>query len=84
MDQLSTWIQAHPLLATALSSLWGAVLLDLVTFTRAKEPGDFFGQFSVRVAGFKYLQALVAGFIGNFAVAGAAGAMIGLVLWMSV
>jgi hypothetical protein len=74
MDALTSFITAHPILAATLSSLWGAMAVDLIAFTKAKEPGDFFGQFSFKVAAWRYAQSSVAGFLGNVAVAGVLGA----------
>lgn len=83
IETLTQFIVSHPILAASLSSVWGAVLVDLLAFKSSKEPGDFLGQFSWKVAGLRYLQAFVGGFIGNTITAGVivgAGA-VGLVLW---
>lgn len=71
LDRLTAFITANPLLATALSSLWGAVVIDLIAFTKTKEPGAFVSQFNVSVALWRYLQAFIGGFLGNVVVAGA-------------
>lgn len=80
LDVLRMFIITHPIVAAALSSLWGAVLVDLIAFVKAKQPGDFFGQFSFKLALFRYGQALVGGFLGNALIAGAT-AVIALWLW---
>lgn len=80
LDTVRSFIIANPILAASLSSLWGAVLVDLVSFVKSKDPGDFFGQFSFTVALWKYAQALVAGLIGNMAVAGGAS-LVALAWW---
>ena len=80
VDGLRAFITANPILAASLASLWGAVLVDLTAFVSSKAPGDFWGQFNFQTAGWRYGQALVAGFIGNFLVAGA-GTLIALTLW---
>lgn len=80
LDVLRMFIITHPIVAAALSSLWGAVLVDLIAFIKAKQPGDFFGQFSIQLALFRYGQALVGGFIGNAVIAGAT-TVIALWLW---
>lgn len=80
LDTMRTFIMAHPILAASLSSLWGAIAIDLFAFVQAKAPGDFFGQFGWSVAGWRYLQALVAGFMGNAIVAGGAS-VVALTLW---
>ena len=77
---MQAFISAHPILATSLSSLWGAVLIDVFQFAKSKGPGEFFAQFSWRVAAWRYLQGFVAGFVGNFAVAGAR-TLIALMIW---
>lgn len=79
LDTMRAFIVAHPIVATALGQLWGAVLIDLMAFSKSKEPGSFFGTFSFSVAGWRYLQALVGGFIGNFAIAAAGTA---IALWL--
>lgn len=79
METLRAFIVANPILAASLSSLWGAVLIDLTTFVRSKSPGDFFGQFAWQIAAWRYVQAIVAGFIGNVAIAGA-GTLVALYL----
>lgn len=69
LTALRTFISANPILAATLASLWGAVLIDLTSFAATKEPGSFVATFSLKTACLRYAQALVAGFIGNFAVA---------------
>ena len=83
MDTIRDFIIAHPILATSLSSVWGAILLDLMAFRDSKEPGNFWGQFSFRTALVRYAQAFVAGFVGNAAVvaAGAVAATAFIFLW---
>ena len=81
MDMLREFIVAHPILAASLSSLWGAVVIDLVSFTKSKDPGSFFMQFKPTVALWKYAQAFIGGFLGNVVVAAGAGAVVGLVVW---
>lgn len=82
MDTLREFIVTHPILAASLSSLWGAVLIDLMAFRASKEPGSFVAQFDLKVAGFRYLQALVGGFVGNAAIAGATATVVAVVAWM--
>ena len=81
MDFLRDFITANPILAASLSSLWGAIVIDLMAFSKTKEPGPFLSQFGLKVAALRYLQALVAGFVGNMMIAGAAGAVVGLLIW---
>ena len=81
MDTLRSVIVANPILAASLSSLWGAIVIDLMAFSKTKEPGSFLSQFGLKVALLRYLQALVAGFVGNVMIAGAAGAVVGLLVW---
>lgn len=84
LDQVRAFIVANPILAAALSSLWAAVVVDLTTFVKAKEPGDFFGQFSITVALWRYAQALVSGFLGNVVVAGAGTALgVAVAYWLA-
>jgi len=84
LDQMRAFITANPILAASLASLWGAILLDLVAFARSKAPGDFFQQFSWQVAAWKYAQSLVAGFVGNFVLAGGSALVTGLLIWSIV
>lgn len=84
MDALRHFISTNPLLAASLSSLWGAVLIDLMSFRASKEPGNFLAQFNVRVAGARYLQAFIGGFVGNAVTVGlvaGAGAVTALAIW---
>ena len=84
LDAVRTFIVGHPILAASLSSVWGAVLVDLLAFRGSKDPGGFFQTFSFKVAGWRYLQAFVGGFVGNLAVTGAigaAGAVTALIVW---
>jgi hypothetical protein len=84
MDLLTNFIAAHPLLTAILSPVWGAMVIDLLAFVKAKEPGDWWGQFRVKVALGRYLQAFVGGIVGNIALAGtvgAAGAVVALIVW---
>lgn len=83
MDALREFISSNPILAASLSSLWGAVLIDLMSFRSSKEPGNFFQQFNVRIAVLRYLQSFIGGFVGNAVIAGAAsGVATGLALWL--
>lgn len=81
MEELRAFITAHPILATSLSSLWGAVVIDLVAFSKSKEPGSFFSTFGIKVALWRYVQAFVAGFIGNATIAAGASAVGLLVIY---
>jgi len=80
METLRAFIIANPLLATVLSTLWAAIIIDLTTFANSKAPGEFFTQFSFKVAFWRYAQAIVSGFIGTALVAGG-GAALALLLW---
>lgn len=85
MEGLREFITANPILAASLSSLWGAIVIDLIAFRSSKEPGSFIETFSLKVAALRYLQAFIGGFVGNAAVAGVVGAVGGataLVLWL--
>lgn len=82
MDFVRAFIVENPILAASLSSLWGAVLIDLVSFSKAKAPGDFFGQFNMSVALWRYVQSFVGGFVGNAVIAGAAAGTVSLVLYL--
>jgi hypothetical protein len=75
METLRQFIEGNPILAATLASLWGAIVVDLFAFASSKEPGSFFSTFSFKVAGWRYLQATVAGFLGNFAIAAGASAV---------
>lgn len=81
LDLVRSFIVAHPILAASLSSLWGAVLIDLLAFRATKDPGSFFATFSWKVAGWRYLQAFIGGFVGNAAIAGAVGTVTALIVW---
>jgi len=83
MEVLRAFIIAHPVLATSLSSLWGAIVIDLVAFSKTKEPGTFFSTFGIKVALWRYVQAAVAGFVGNATIAAGAGAVVGLAIYFS-
>lgn len=72
LQTLRAFITANPILAAATSSLWGAMLVDVIVFLRSKTPGDFFGQFNPKLALWRYAQALVGGFLGNAVVAAGA------------
>ena len=80
MDQFNEFVRANPFLATALSSLWGAVVIDLMAFSKSKDPGPFLTTFSLKVAGLRYLQSFVGGLVGNLVVAAGAGAVAGVVI----
>ena len=80
MDQLREFISTNPILAASLSSLWGAVVIDLWAFQRAKEPGAWVKGFQWQIALWRYAQALVGGFLGNLVLAGGAG-VIALMWW---
>lgn len=83
LDHVRAFIMANPLLAASLSSLWGAIVVDLMTFIRSKTPGDFFGQFNPKIAVWRYTQAVVSGFLGNVAFAGVASSavVVAVYLW---
>lgn len=82
MDTLRDFITANPILAASLSSLWGAVVVDLLAFSKSKDPGPFLQTFSVKIAALRYLQAFVGGLIGNTIVATAAGAVALTIVWL--
>jgi len=82
LDALRAFITANPISAAALASLWGAVLIDLTAFAATKDPGDFVGQFNTSKAIWRYVQALVAGFVGNFAVATVGAVVVAAVVWL--
>lgn len=86
MDFMRAWITGHPILATTLNSVFGAIVIDLIAFRNSKDPGSWIGQFDLKVAGLRYLQALVGGFVGNATIAalvgGGAVAATALVYWL--
>lgn len=83
LTTLRTFIVTYPILAASLSSLWGAIVVDLLAFTKARSLAEFEMSWSAKVAGFRYAQALVSGFIGNVAIAGAASVLtVALVYWL--
>lgn len=83
LEPVRLFIAGHPILAASLSSVWGAIVIDLMAFKGSKDPGGFFQTFSVRIALLRYLQAFVGGFLGNAAVVGAIGAAgaVAVFLW---
>lgn len=79
LDLMRLFVASHPLLALALANVWGAVLVDLAVFAKAKTPGDFFGQWRPSVALWRYAQSFVGGFLGTALVAGGTSV---IALWM--
>lgn len=77
-DTMRAFIAAHPILAAALSSLWGAIVIDLMAFLKWKSWDDAHS-FDVRLALLRYTQSLVGGFVGTLAVA-TGGAAVGLIV----
>lgn len=67
---VKAFIVAHPIWATVINPLIGAIVLDLVLFVKANGVDDFTGKFSLRVALFKYLQAVGSGVLGALTTAG--------------
>lgn len=72
---LAEFIAAHPFVAVLLSPVWAAVLIDLMAFRNAKDPGNWWAQFSVATALWRYTQGFVGGVIGVAGMAGAAAAI---------
>lgn len=80
MNSLGTFIAAHPLVIALLSPVWGAVLIDLMAFSKSKDPGPFLQTFSWKIAFLRYLQAFIGGLVGNIAIATGAS-VVGIVIW---
>lgn len=81
MDGIRTFITANPMVAIALSGLWGAMLIDVLSFLKSKTPGEFFAQFSPSVALWRYAQGIVGALVGTTALA-AGATVVTLLIWL--
>lgn len=74
-----TFIAAHPILMVLLSPLIGAIVSDLLDFSRGKVGS---APWSWPAAGRKYLQATAGGAASVLITTGIATAVVGLMLWL--
>lgn len=61
-------VLSHPLGQAVATGVTAAVAVDLTTFMKSKGPGEFFEQFSVHVALWRYLQGAIGGLCGGLGI----------------
>lgn len=73
LDTARSFIVTNPLLATALASLYGAILIDVLGFLKYQSWNDF-KAFDWKLAGLRYMQGFIGGFVGTLALPTTVGA----------